>query len=114
MSIYIIPVNKLSPESLQRVIEEFISRNGTDYGEIESPLETNFRQVKYKLEKGSAVLIYDDGTKTTNILLADDPILKKIDALGKFTSTTTSTLLQQPLHLPHRRAAPSSHYKHSP
>jgi uncharacterized protein len=92
MSIHIIPVNKLSPDALQRVIEEFISRNGTDYGEIESPLETNFRQVKDKLEKGSAVLIYDDGTKTTNILLADDPFLKKIDASGKLISITTSPL----------------------
>ena len=92
MSIHIIPVNKLSPDALQRVIEEFISRNGTDYGEIESSLEINSRQVKDKLKKGSAVLIYDDGTKTTNILLADDPILKKIDASGKLISTTTSHL----------------------
>jgi len=40
----------------------------------------HFRQVKYKLEKGSAVLIFDDKTKTTNLFLADDPILKKLDA----------------------------------
>jgi uncharacterized protein len=86
MPIQIIPINKLSPEALQGVIEEFISRNGTDYGEIESSLETNFRQVKYKLEKGSAVLIFDDETKTTNIFLSNDPILKKLDALGKFLS----------------------------
>jgi uncharacterized protein YheU (UPF0270 family) len=78
MSIHIIPVNKLSPETLQGVIEEIISRNGTDYGEKESSLETNFRQVKDELENGSAVLIFDDGTKTTNIFLADDPILKNL------------------------------------
>ena len=81
MSIHIIPVNKLSPEALQGVIEEFISRDGTDYGEIEASLETNFRQVKYKLENGLAVLIFDDETETTNIFLADDPILKKLDTL---------------------------------
>ena len=79
MSVHIIPVNKLSPEALRRVIEEFISRDGTDYGEIEASLEINFRQVKYKLENGSAVLIFDDETETTNIFLADDPILKKLD-----------------------------------
>jgi uncharacterized protein len=78
MSIHIIPVNKLSPEALQGVIEEFISRNGTDYGESESSLETNFRQVKYKLENGSAVLVFDDKTETTNIFLANDPILKSL------------------------------------
>jgi uncharacterized protein len=78
MSIHIIPVNKLSPEALQGVIEEFISRNGTDYGEKESSLETNFRQVKYKLEIGSAVLIFDDKTGTTNIFMANDHILKSL------------------------------------
>jgi len=36
MPIYIIPVNKLSAEALHGVIKEFISRDGTDYGEIEA------------------------------------------------------------------------------
>jgi uncharacterized protein YheU (UPF0270 family) len=52
MSVHKIPVNKLSAEALQGVIEEFISRNGTDYGEIEASRETNSRQVKHKLETG--------------------------------------------------------------
>jgi uncharacterized protein YheU (UPF0270 family) len=81
MPIHKIPVNKLSPEALQGVIEEFITRSGTDYGEVEASMETKFRQVKYKLENGSAVLIFDDETETTNIFLADDPILRKLDAL---------------------------------
>ncbi|MEN6508015.1 MAG: YheU family protein, partial [Smithella sp.] len=62
------------------VIEEFISRNGTDYGAIEASLETNFQQVKNKLKNESAVLIFDDETETTNIFPADDPILKKLEA----------------------------------
>ena len=81
MSIHRIPVNKLSPQALQGVIEEFITRDGTDYAEKEVPMETKFRHVKYKLEGGLAVLIFDDETETTNIFLADDPILKKLDAL---------------------------------
>ena len=78
MSIHKIPVNKLSPEALQRVINEFISRDGTDYGEMEVSPETNFRQVKDKLETGLAVLIFDDETETTNIFLANDPVLKTL------------------------------------
>jgi uncharacterized protein YheU (UPF0270 family) len=81
MSVHRIPINKLSAEAIQGVIEEFISRAGTDYGEIEASTETKFGQVKHKLETGSAVLIYDDETETTNIFLADDPVFKKIDAL---------------------------------
>ena len=79
--IHRIPVNKLSHKALRGVIEEFITRDGTDYGETDVPMETKFKHVKYKLESGLAVLIYDDETETTNIFLADDPILKKIDAL---------------------------------
>ena len=81
MSSHIIPVNKLSPEALQNVINEFISREGTDYGEMEVSTKTKFRKVKDKLESGSAVLIFDDEAETTNIFLTDDPILKKLDAL---------------------------------
>ena len=81
--IHRIPVNKLSHEALQGVIEEYISRDGTDYGKIEVPTEMKFRYVKQKLEKGFAVLIFDDEAETSNILLADDPILKKLDALTK-------------------------------
>lgn len=81
MSIHLIPLNKLSARALQGVIEEFISRNGTDYGAVEASLETSIRQVKSRLKSGSAVLLFDDETETTNIFLADDPVLKKIDAV---------------------------------
>jgi uncharacterized protein len=67
MSIHIIPLNKLSSEALQGVIEEYISRDGTDYGDIDVSAATKFRQVKDKLENGLAVLIFDDDTETTNL-----------------------------------------------
>ena len=81
MPIHIIPVSKLSAKALQGVIEEFISRNGTDYGAIEASWETNIKQVKDKLKTGLAVLVFDDETETTNVFLADDPILKKLDTV---------------------------------
>lgn len=74
MSVHRIPINKLSPGALQGVIEEFISRNGTDYGVIEASPDTKFRQVNTKLERGEAVIIFDDETETTNIFLANDPV----------------------------------------
>ena len=79
MSIHIIPVDKLSAEALEGVIKEFISRYGTDYGEFEASAEKKFKQVKQKLEKGLAVLLYDDEAETTNIFRHDDPILKKLE-----------------------------------
>jgi uncharacterized protein YheU (UPF0270 family) len=79
MAVHRIPIHKLSPDALLGVIEEFISRDGTDYGETEVPTETKFRCVKCKLETGEAVLIFDDENATTNIFLANDPVLKKLD-----------------------------------
>jgi hypothetical protein len=69
------------PKALQGVIEEFISRDGIDYGEIEVSPGTKFRRVKHKLEKGLAVLVFDDETETTNIFSTDNPILKKMKEL---------------------------------
>ena len=90
MAVHIIPVNKLSAGALKGVIEEFISRSGTDYGAIEASLETSIRQVKAKLKSGSAVLVYDDETETTNIFPADDPVLKKLDAVDGQSNNKTS------------------------
>jgi len=78
MAVHIIPVDRLSPEALQGVVAEFLSRSGTDYGEVEASWETKFRQAKRELENGSAVLVFDDETETTNIFAADDPVLKKL------------------------------------
>ena len=50
---------------------------------MEASLETSIRQVRAKLESGSAVLVYDDETETTNIFLSDDPVLKKMDAVTR-------------------------------
>ena len=79
MTVHRIPVDKLSPEALQGVIQEFISREGTDYGEIEVSAEAKYRCVKSILATGGAVLIFDDETETTNIFLANDPVLQKLD-----------------------------------
>jgi len=83
MSIHIIPVNKLSAKALQGVIEEFISRSGTDYGAIEADPETSIRQVRAILKSGSAVLVFDDETETTNIFLSDDPVVQKLNPSTK-------------------------------
>ena len=75
MSVVKIPIDRLSPEALQGVIEEFVSRNGTDYGMTDVPLETKMQQVESQLKSGQAVLVYDEAMQTFNILSAEDPLL---------------------------------------
>ena len=58
----IIPHHMLSPEALHRVIEAFITREGTDYGEHDIPLVTKVLQVRKQLDEGTAVIVYDQET----------------------------------------------------
>jgi len=74
-----ISYDQLSPDALQGVIEEFVTRDGTDYGEIEISLEIKISQVLGQLKSGKAVIVFDQKTKTCTILKSDDPVLRGID-----------------------------------
>ncbi|MDA0688565.1 MAG: YheU family protein [Proteobacteria bacterium] len=63
-----IPYTALSPDALRGVIEEFISREGTDYGEQEFTLEDKIGQVRSQLESGEVVLTFDEETETCNLV----------------------------------------------
>ena len=73
-----IPYDQLSPEILKAVVEEFITRNGTDYGEDEMPLETKITQVLLQLKSKEAFIVFDHESETTTILKKDDKNLKSI------------------------------------
>lgn len=74
-----IPYDQLSPETLDSVIEEFVTRDGTDYGETETLLEQKVDQVKRQLKTGKAVILFDESTQTCNIVSTDDPFVKNIN-----------------------------------
>ena len=74
-----IPYDQLSPEALNGVIEEFVTRDGTDYGEIEVSLETKISQVLGQLKSGKAVIVFDQGTETCTILKSDDSALVSLE-----------------------------------
>jgi hypothetical protein len=79
MSALKIPYDQLNPETLHGVIEEFVTRDGTDYGEFEISLETKISQVLGQLKSGKAVIVFDQGTETCNILRSDDPVLISLE-----------------------------------
>ena len=54
-----IPYDQLNSETLHGAIEEFVTRDGTDYGETEVSLETKISQVLGQLKSGKAVLVFD-------------------------------------------------------
>jgi len=60
----IIPHQMLSPEALRSVIEAFVTREGTDYGEHAVPLETKIVQIRQQLDTGTVVIVYDEETSS--------------------------------------------------
>ena len=66
-----IPYEQLEPEILRALVEEFITREGTDYGEWEVPLEKKIGEVVEQLKTGKAVIIYDQISETCTILSED-------------------------------------------
>ena len=64
-----VPHGELSPEALRGVIEAFVLREGTDYGERDVAFETKVAQVQRQLERGEAQIIYDPDTQTVDIVV---------------------------------------------
>lgn len=62
---------QLSQEALQGVLEAFVQREGTDYGE-EISLADKVQQVKIQLDSGSAVLVFDVELESFNIVSKED------------------------------------------
>ncbi len=67
-----LPPDALSPEALHHLIEEFVTRDGTDYGAEERGVEEKVAQVTAQLRSGEATLVFDPETETANIVLARD------------------------------------------
>ncbi len=72
MSEVVIPWQSLSEDALEGVIEEFVSREGTEYGLEEVPLTEKIAAVRRQLEAGTAVILFDESTGTCNIAPADE------------------------------------------
>jgi len=66
--IIVVPPEALSAEALLGLIEAFITREGTDYGEVEWSLADKVQQVRRLLERGEALIVFDPLTETCTIV----------------------------------------------
>mgnify|MGYP000221121973 FL=1 len=64
----IVPWQALDPDTLQNLLEEFVSRDGTDYGEQELSLAQKVEQVRAKLQSGEALLLFSESSGQCNIV----------------------------------------------
>lgn len=68
----IIPYRQLSQDALLGLVEEFVTRDGTDYGEEEIPLPRRVAQVMKQLERGDVVILFDSDSNSCNIVSKSD------------------------------------------
>jgi uncharacterized protein YheU (UPF0270 family) len=64
----LVPFEKLSEEALLGLIDEFILREGTDYGRHEYSLAEKHAQVRKQLEKGTTVVVFDVNEQTASLV----------------------------------------------
>lgn len=64
----LLPWQELDPETLENLIESFVLREGTDYGEQERSLSQKVADVKRQLQSGEAVLVWSELYETVNIM----------------------------------------------
>ncbi|HEY8569895.1 YheU family protein [Microbulbifer sp.] len=74
----IIPHRQLDPETLQNLLEEYATRDGTDYGEQEVSLERKVANLRRQLENKTVVIWFEPGEESVNLVLAED-IPKDVD-----------------------------------
>jgi uncharacterized protein YheU (UPF0270 family) len=63
-----VPHTELSVEALRGVVESFVLREGTDYGERDVPHEQKVAEVIRQLERGEAQIMFDPVTGTIDIV----------------------------------------------
>ncbi len=68
----IIPHDQLSPDTLRGLIEEFITRDGTDYGEHEVTLDQKVQQIQRQIARGDIVIVFDPATESVSLLTRRD------------------------------------------
>ncbi|MBF7729520.1 YheU family protein [Pseudomonas sp. N040] len=66
----LIPPEMLESDTLTRLIEDFVTREGTDNGD-DTPLQTRIARVRRALEKKQAVIVFDAESQQCQLALRD-------------------------------------------
>ena len=66
----LIPHDLLEADTLTRLLEDFVTREGTDNGD-ETPLETRVARARRAVEKGQALIVFDPDSQQCQLLLKE-------------------------------------------
>lgn len=63
-----VPYREISPDALQGLLEDFVTRQGYDTAETELSLEDLAAQVRQQLVSGQLTIVYDAVTESVTVL----------------------------------------------
>lgn len=64
----IVPYDQVPNEPLQRLLESFISREGTDYGVVERSLPEKVEDLRGQLKRREIVIVFDGESESFNLI----------------------------------------------
>lgn len=64
----IVPYEQISSDALTALIEEFITREGTDYGDYDLSLQDKVQQVREQLQRREVVVVFDASLESVSLL----------------------------------------------
>lgn len=64
----VVPYGELTPETLHGVVESYVLREGTDYGEREYSLADKVAHVVARLRRGEAEIVFDPESQSVSIV----------------------------------------------
>lgn len=68
----IIPPEKLEDAVLENILESYISREGTDYGEHELNLTQKMEILRPQVKKGEVLIVYDEDIESLTLMTKAD------------------------------------------
>lgn len=71
-SYLIISLKQISPEALEGLIEEFILREGTDYGHTEISLKDKKKRIYSQIQAQDVKIVYSSKTEDCTLIKAHD------------------------------------------
>ncbi len=64
----LIPWRDLAADTLDALIESFVLREGTDYGDAEVPLAVKVAQVRELIKRGEVLIVYSELHESVDLL----------------------------------------------
>ena len=65
-----IPYERIDPDTLVRMIEEFVTRDGSDWGDVGCTLEDKVDQVLQQLRSKKVIVVFDQTSQTANFVVS--------------------------------------------